>query len=167
MRTELIFFTLSTHVLSFSFTWNGTGKLQNQTVEILQNMKSSAEALVERTCTKYTLSVKVDLHNYFSNSFVFPEISACAHKQSCTLMSPCMFIVYNHSETQQMHVLPHTCRCVCLSSHSNPLSMVLCVSRYRPRTYCLADSDEESSSAGSSDEEDSSDLTNDSAGAEG
>ncbi|KAL6110619.1 tex2 [Pungitius sinensis] len=36
----------------------------------------------------------------------------------------------------------------------------------RPRTYCLADSDEESSSAGSSDEEDSSDLTNDSAGAE-
>ncbi|KAM8879147.1 testis-expressed protein 2-like isoform 2-T2 [Spinachia spinachia] len=36
-----------------------------------------------------------------------------------------------------------------------------------PRTYCLADSDEESSSAGSSDEEDSSDLTNDSAGAEG
>ncbi|KAM6941272.1 testis-expressed protein 2-like isoform 1-T2 [Lycodopsis pacificus] len=38
---------------------------------------------------------------------------------------------------------------------------------YRPRTYCLADSDEESSSAGSSDEEDSSDLSNDSAGAEG
>ncbi|XP_068590779.1 testis-expressed protein 2-like isoform X2 [Cebidichthys violaceus] len=36
-----------------------------------------------------------------------------------------------------------------------------------PRTYCLADSDEESSSAGSSDEEDSSDLSNDSAGAEG
>ncbi|XP_029372648.1 testis-expressed protein 2-like [Echeneis naucrates] len=38
---------------------------------------------------------------------------------------------------------------------------------YRPRTYCLADSDEESSSAGSSDEEDSSDVSNDSAGAEG
>ncbi|XP_047435307.1 testis-expressed protein 2-like isoform X2 [Mugil cephalus] len=38
---------------------------------------------------------------------------------------------------------------------------------YRPRTYCLADSDEESSSAGSSDEEDSSDLSNDMAGAEG
>ncbi|KAA8594480.1 hypothetical protein FQN60_011615 [Etheostoma spectabile] len=38
---------------------------------------------------------------------------------------------------------------------------------YRPRTYCLADSDEESSSAGSSDEEDSSELSNDSAGAEG
>ncbi|XP_033935120.1 testis-expressed protein 2-like [Pseudochaenichthys georgianus] len=37
----------------------------------------------------------------------------------------------------------------------------------RPRTYCLADSDEESSSAGSSDEEDSSELSNDSAGAEG
>ncbi|KAG7219047.1 hypothetical protein INR49_019354, partial [Caranx melampygus] len=37
----------------------------------------------------------------------------------------------------------------------------------RPRTYCLADSDEESSSAGSSDEEDSSDITNESAGAEG
>ncbi|XP_023139309.2 testis-expressed protein 2-like isoform X2 [Amphiprion ocellaris] len=36
-----------------------------------------------------------------------------------------------------------------------------------PRTYCLADSDEESSSAGSSDEEDSSDFSNDSAGAEG
>ncbi|XP_068445152.1 testis-expressed protein 2-like isoform X2 [Clinocottus analis] len=36
-----------------------------------------------------------------------------------------------------------------------------------PRTYCLADSDEESSSAGSSDEEDSSDLSNDSTGAEG
>ncbi|XP_029950394.1 testis-expressed protein 2-like isoform X2 [Salarias fasciatus] len=36
-----------------------------------------------------------------------------------------------------------------------------------PRTYCLADSDEESSSAGSSDEEDSSDLSSDSAGAEG
>ncbi|XP_069569946.1 testis-expressed protein 2-like isoform X2 [Brachyistius frenatus] len=36
-----------------------------------------------------------------------------------------------------------------------------------PRTYCLADSDEESSSAGSSDEEDSSELANDSAGAEG
>ncbi|XP_032391948.1 testis-expressed protein 2 isoform X2 [Etheostoma spectabile] len=36
-----------------------------------------------------------------------------------------------------------------------------------PRTYCLADSDEESSSAGSSDEEDSSELSNDSAGAEG
>ncbi|XP_071359808.1 testis-expressed protein 2-like isoform X2 [Trachinotus anak] len=35
------------------------------------------------------------------------------------------------------------------------------------RTYCLADSDEESSSAGSSDEEDSSDISNDSAGAEG
>lgn len=38
---------------------------------------------------------------------------------------------------------------------------------YRPRTYCLADSDEESSSAGSSDEEDFSELSNDSAGAEG
>ncbi|KAM7418489.1 hypothetical protein PAMA_015891 [Pampus argenteus] len=38
---------------------------------------------------------------------------------------------------------------------------------YRPRTYCLADSDEESSSAGSSDEEDSSELSNESAGAEG
>ncbi|KAL7404026.1 hypothetical protein ABVT39_008660 [Epinephelus coioides] len=37
----------------------------------------------------------------------------------------------------------------------------------RPRTYCLADSDEESSSAGSSDEEDSSELSNDSTGAEG
>ncbi|XP_063739812.1 testis-expressed protein 2-like isoform X2 [Eleginops maclovinus] len=36
-----------------------------------------------------------------------------------------------------------------------------------PRTYCLADSDEESSSAGSSDEEDSSEFSNDSAGAEG
>uniref|UniRef100_A0A3Q4AW03 SMP-LTD domain-containing protein n=1 Tax=Mola mola TaxID=94237 RepID=A0A3Q4AW03_MOLML len=36
-----------------------------------------------------------------------------------------------------------------------------------PRTYCLADSDEESSSAGSSDEEDSSELSNDSPGAEG
>uniref|UniRef100_H2L955 SMP-LTD domain-containing protein n=1 Tax=Oryzias latipes TaxID=8090 RepID=H2L955_ORYLA len=36
-----------------------------------------------------------------------------------------------------------------------------------PRTYCLAYSDEESSSAGSSDEEDSSELSNDSAGAEG
>nr|XP_046258906.1 testis-expressed protein 2-like isoform X2 [Scatophagus argus] len=36
-----------------------------------------------------------------------------------------------------------------------------------PRTYCLADSDEESSSAGSSDEEDSSELSNDAAGAEG
>nr|XP_020483694.1 testis-expressed protein 2-like isoform X2 [Labrus bergylta] len=36
-----------------------------------------------------------------------------------------------------------------------------------PRTYCLADSDEESSSAGSSDEEDMSELSNDSAGAEG
>ncbi|XP_068606777.1 testis-expressed protein 2-like [Brachionichthys hirsutus] len=38
---------------------------------------------------------------------------------------------------------------------------------YRPRSYCLADSDEESSSAGSSDEEDSSELSNDSAGGEG
>uniref|UniRef100_A0A3P9BYJ4 Testis expressed 2 n=1 Tax=Maylandia zebra TaxID=106582 RepID=A0A3P9BYJ4_9CICH len=38
---------------------------------------------------------------------------------------------------------------------------------YRPRTYCLADSDEESSSAGSSDEEDSSDVSNDLTGAEG
>uniref|UniRef100_A0A667XHE3 Testis expressed 2 n=1 Tax=Myripristis murdjan TaxID=586833 RepID=A0A667XHE3_9TELE len=38
---------------------------------------------------------------------------------------------------------------------------------YRPRSYCLADSDEESSSAGSSDEEDTSELTNDSPGAEG
>ncbi|XP_030589684.1 testis-expressed protein 2-like isoform X1 [Archocentrus centrarchus] len=38
---------------------------------------------------------------------------------------------------------------------------------YRPRTYCLADSDEESSSAGSSDEEDSSDVSNDSTAAEG
>ncbi|XP_041838284.1 testis-expressed protein 2-like isoform X2 [Melanotaenia boesemani] len=36
-----------------------------------------------------------------------------------------------------------------------------------PRTYCLADSDEESSSAGSSDEEDSSELSNDSTGADG
>lgn len=44
---------------------------------------------------------------------------------------------------------------------------VVCVSRYRPRVYCLADSDEESSSAGSSDEEDSSELSNDSAGGEG
>lgn len=40
-------------------------------------------------------------------------------------------------------------------------------SRYRPRTYCLADSDEESSSAGSSDEDDSSELSSDPAGAEG
>lgn len=38
---------------------------------------------------------------------------------------------------------------------------------YRPRTYCLADSDEESSSAGSSDEDDSSELSSDPAGAEG
>ncbi|XP_033847693.1 testis-expressed protein 2-like isoform X1 [Periophthalmus magnuspinnatus] len=38
---------------------------------------------------------------------------------------------------------------------------------YRPRTYCLADSDEESSSAGSSDEEDTSELSNDCTGAEG
>lgn len=37
---------------------------------------------------------------------------------------------------------------------------------YRPRTYCLADSDEESSSAGSSDEEDTSELANDTPGAE-
>ncbi|KAM8841856.1 testis-expressed protein 2-like isoform 1-T1 [Synchiropus picturatus] len=37
----------------------------------------------------------------------------------------------------------------------------------RPRTYCLADSDEESSSAGSSDEDDSSELSNDPTGAEG
>lgn len=37
---------------------------------------------------------------------------------------------------------------------------------YRPRTYCLADSDEESSSAGSSDEEDTSELSNDPTGAE-
>lgn len=37
---------------------------------------------------------------------------------------------------------------------------------YRPRTYCLADSDEESSSAGSSDEEDTSELSNDAAGAD-
>ncbi|XP_028993239.1 testis-expressed protein 2 isoform X2 [Betta splendens] len=36
-----------------------------------------------------------------------------------------------------------------------------------PRTYCLADSDEESSSAGSSDEEDSSGVSNESVGAEG
>ncbi|XP_034043353.1 testis-expressed protein 2-like isoform X2 [Thalassophryne amazonica] len=36
-----------------------------------------------------------------------------------------------------------------------------------PRTYCLADSDEESSSAGSSDEEETSELSNDSSGAEG
>ncbi|KAF7668604.1 hypothetical protein LDENG_00001120 [Lucifuga dentata] len=38
---------------------------------------------------------------------------------------------------------------------------------HRPRSYCLADSDEESSSAGSSDEEDTLELSNDSAGAEG
>ncbi|XP_061535982.1 testis-expressed protein 2-like [Phycodurus eques] len=37
----------------------------------------------------------------------------------------------------------------------------------RPRTYCLADSDEESSSAGSSDEEDASDQSNEVPGAEG
>ncbi|XP_067354408.1 testis-expressed protein 2-like isoform X1 [Channa argus] len=42
-----------------------------------------------------------------------------------------------------------------------------CKDGYRPRTYCLADSDEESSSAGSSDEENSSELSNVSAGAEG
>ncbi|XP_017287976.1 testis-expressed protein 2 isoform X2 [Kryptolebias marmoratus] len=36
-----------------------------------------------------------------------------------------------------------------------------------PRTYCLAASDEESSSAGSSDEEDASDVSSDSTGAEG
>lgn len=39
--------------------------------------------------------------------------------------------------------------------------------RHRPRTYCLADSDEESSSAGSSDEEDFSEVSNDSAGPDG
>ncbi|KAM6972575.1 testis-expressed protein 2-like [Aplochiton taeniatus] len=38
---------------------------------------------------------------------------------------------------------------------------------YRPRSYCLADSDEESSSAGSSDEEDTSEVTADAFGAEG
>ncbi|TNM86268.1 hypothetical protein fugu_008539 [Takifugu bimaculatus] len=37
----------------------------------------------------------------------------------------------------------------------------------RPRTYCLADSDEESSSAGSSDEEDFSEISNESAGPDG
>uniref|UniRef100_A0A674BXE6 Testis expressed 2 n=1 Tax=Salmo trutta TaxID=8032 RepID=A0A674BXE6_SALTR len=41
------------------------------------------------------------------------------------------------------------------------------ISKDGPRTYCLADSDEESSSAGSSDEEDSSEVTNDVPGAEG
>ena len=39
--------------------------------------------------------------------------------------------------------------------------------RYRPRTYCLADSDEESSSAGSSDEEDGSEVTSDALGPDG
>ncbi|XP_057699703.1 testis-expressed protein 2-like isoform X1 [Corythoichthys intestinalis] len=38
---------------------------------------------------------------------------------------------------------------------------------FRPRTYCLADSDEESSSAGSSDEEDASEQSNEIPGAEG
>ncbi|CAN9510792.1 unnamed protein product [Ophioblennius macclurei] len=38
---------------------------------------------------------------------------------------------------------------------------------HRPRTFCLADSDEESSSAGSSDEEDSSDPSSDAAAGEG
>nr|XP_061844034.1 testis-expressed protein 2-like isoform X1 [Nerophis lumbriciformis]XP_061844035.1 testis-expressed protein 2-like isoform X1 [Nerophis lumbriciformis] len=38
---------------------------------------------------------------------------------------------------------------------------------FRPRTYCLADSDEESSSAGSSDEEDASEQSNETSGAEG
>ncbi|CAF92671.1 unnamed protein product, partial [Tetraodon nigroviridis] len=38
---------------------------------------------------------------------------------------------------------------------------------HRPRTYCLADSDEESSSAGSSDEEDLSEISSDSAGSDG
>ncbi|XP_054634905.1 testis-expressed protein 2-like isoform X2 [Dunckerocampus dactyliophorus] len=37
---------------------------------------------------------------------------------------------------------------------------------FRPRTYCLADSDEESSSAGSSDEEDASEQSNEATGAE-
>lgn len=40
------------------------------------------------------------------------------------------------------------------------LSVCVC-DRPRPRTYCLADSDEESSSAGSSDEEDSQELLSD------
>lgn len=57
-----------------------------------------------------------------------------------------LFFSLNHNEMQ----------CVCF-----------CGSRYRPRTYCLADSDEESSSAGSSDEDDSSELSSDPAGAEG
>lgn len=43
----------------------------------------------------------------------------------------------------------------------------LCAFRHRPRTYCLADSDEESSSAGSSDEEDFSEVSNESAGPDG
>lgn len=50
---------------------------------------------------------------------------------------------------------------------SHELTLIRWAFRNRPRTYCLAYSDEESSSAGSSDEEDSSELSNDSAGAEG
>lgn len=42
-----------------------------------------------------------------------------------------------------------------------------CCDRSRPRTYCLADSDEESSSAGSSDEEDATEQSNEVPGAEG
>lgn len=57
--------------------------------------------------------------------------------------------------------------CSCICANTNQFVFCFCVSRYRPRTYCLADSDEESSSAGSSDEEDSSELSNDSTGAEG
>lgn len=53
------------------------------------------------------------------------------------------------------------CKVIRLCS-SEGVFICLCVcDRPRPRTYCLADSDEESSSAGSSDEEDPPELLSD------
>lgn len=88
----------------------------------------------------------------------FQRLIVCACEQSwvSTRISSSDFALI-----QALRNTAEACVSVCV------LTLCLFVSRYRPRTYCLADSDEESSSAGSSDEEGSSELSNDSAGAEG
>lgn len=78
-----------------------------------------------------------------------------------TLPSFVCVLFVQHNRIQALRNTAEACVSVCV------LTLCVFVSRYRPRTYCLADSDEESSSAGSSDEEGSSELSNDSAGAEG
>lgn len=109
---------------------------------------------------KFTCCVRVCTLSVYQQTFF--HVNCSRHLNVYFFACIPFVLLVKHNETQMRRV------CVCVPVRVLSLTRYyFCGFRYRPRTYCLADSDEESSSAGSSDEEDSSDLSNDPAGAEG